>query len=179
MSATAHTGAPPVAAPATPALPVRAGRILSMGLLIFAAMLLVAVLVAGANGLRVRVEQTGSMAPAIQTGDLVIVRQTPLTEIRPGDVIGVKNSSNAVIVHRVQRIDGAGSALRVTTKGDANPTSESWTLQRTADVALVRGTVPSAGSAVDALKGPLVALVVLIAALILAVTQLRRIWSRS
>ena len=178
MSVTAQTGAPPVSAPATPGLPVKAGRILSTGLLLFAAMALVAVLVAGANGLRVRVEQTGSMAPMIEPGDLVIVKQVPIETVRVGDVIGVRSQSGAVIVHRVGRIDGAGASLRVTTKGDANPTSEDWTLRRGSDVALVRGTLPDAGVVVDALKGPLVALIVLLAALLLAVAQLRRIWSR-
>lgn len=185
MSVAAQPSAPPVAAPSTPTaasapgLPARIGRLLSTAVLLVAAMALVAVLVAAANGVRVRVEQTGSMAPQLQPGDLVLVRQTPLTDIRVGDVIGVRSSSGAVIVHRVQRLDGAGAALRVTTKGDANPTSEQWTLQRTSDVALVRGKVPALGTAVDALKGPLAALIVMLAALILAVAQLRRIWSRS
>lgn len=181
MSATAQTGAPPVAAsaPRSRSRASRAGSVLSGALLAMSLLLLVAVVVAGANGLRVRVEQTGSMAPAIQPGDLVIVQQTPVDAIRVGDVIGVRNGSGAVIVHRVKRIDGAGASLRVTTQGDANPTSENWTLRRTADVALVRGTFPDAGSIVDALKGPLIALIVLVAALILAVSQLRSIWSRS
>lgn len=182
MSATAQTGAPPVAAaPPTPSRSraSRVGGLLSGALLLTALLLLVAVVVAGANGLRVRVEQTGSMAPAIQSGDLVVVQQTPITEIRTGDVIGVRNGSGAVIVHRVKRIDGAGASLRVTTQGDANPTSERWTLRTTAEVALVRGTFPDVGSVVDALKGPLIALIVLVAALILAVSQLRSIWSRS
>ncbi|OMG51627.1 hypothetical protein, partial [Brevundimonas sp. ZS04] len=66
-----------------------------------------------------------------------------------------------------------------TTQGDANPTSEEWSLPRGSDVALVRGTVADVGAVVDAVKGPIVALIVLLAALILAVAQLRRIWSRS
>ncbi len=182
MSATAQTGAPPVAAPTAAARTTGAatvGRILSTGLLLVAAMALVAVLVAGANGLRIRVEQTGSMAPMIHPGDLVLVKQTSIDTIRVGEVIGVRAASGAVIVHRVKRIAGAGAALRVTTQGDANPTSEDWTLRRGSDVALVRGTVAGAGTIVDALKGPLVALIVLVAALILAVGQLRQIWSRS
>lgn len=179
MSATAQTGAPPVAAaPRSRSRASRAGSLLSGALLLTSLLLLVAVVVAGANGLRVRVEQTGSMAPAIQPGDLVIVQQTPVASIRVGDVVGVRNGSGAVIVHRVRRIDGAGAALRLTTQGDANPTSENWTLRNTADVALVRGTFPDAGSVVDALKGPLIALIVLVAALILAISQLRSIWSR-
>ncbi len=179
MSATAQTGAPPVAAPTTPALPATAGTIVSAAVLLAVTMLLIAVLAAMFNGMRIRVEQTGSMAPTIQPGDLVVIRQTPLDTIRVGDVIGVRSASGAVIVHRVKRIDGAGASLRVTTQGDANPTSEQWTLQRGSEVALVRGTLPAIGSAVDAVKGPLVALIVLLAASLLAASQLRRIWSRA
>lgn len=179
MTVPAQTGAPSVAARPVPSLPSRLGRFFSGALLLTALLLLVAVVVAGANGLRIRVEQTGSMAPRIQAGDLVVVQQIPMATVRTGDIIGVRSESGAVIVHRVKRIDGAGGALRVTTQGDANPTSEQWTLPRQADVALVRGTFPDAGSVVDALKGPLIALIVLVAALILAVSQLRAIWSRS
>lgn len=181
MSATAQTGAPSASAPLTrPAgFPAAAGRVLSSALLIFVLMLLVAVVVAGANGVRVRVEQTGSMAPALQPGDLVLVSQTAIDDIRVGDVIGVRSASGPVIVHRVLRIDGAGSALRVTTKGDANPTSETWNLRQGAQVALVRGSLPEVGRIVDALKGPLLALLVMLAALVLAIAQLRRIWGRT
>ncbi len=156
----------------------RAGSFLSGLLLLTALMLLIAVVVAGANGLRVRVEQTGSMAPVLQPGDLVLVKQVPIDTVRLGDVIGVRTSSGQVIVHRVKRIDGRPGALHVTTQGDANPTSEAWTIRKGSDVALVRGTVPSVGSAVDALKGPFVAFAVLIAGLLLALSQLRSIWKR-
>lgn len=179
MSAAATTPAPAPAVRRSQASSLqRFGQIASTVLLLVAAMALIAVLVAGANGLRVRVEQTGSMAPAIQPGDLVIVRQTPIEAIRIGDVIGVQTAAGAVIVHRVKQLDAAPGALRVTTQGDANPTSEDWTIPRTDQVALVRGVVPELGRGVDALKGPLAALAVLLAGLILAMTQLRSIWKR-
>lgn len=155
-----------------------AGRILSTAVLLFAAMALIAVVVAGANGIRIRVEQTGSMAPALNPGDLVLVAQTPIDAIRTGDVIGVQAASGAVIVHRVERLESFGGSLRVTTKGDANPTSESWTISRGESVALVRGSVPSVGAVVDALQGPWIAVIVLLAGLLLAGGLLRSIWSR-
>lgn len=176
MSSAASSPALAVRAPRTRL--GRAGSLLSGALLLLCAMLLVAVVAAGANGLRVRVEQTGSMAPALQPGDLVLVKQTAVDAIRIGDVIGVRTPAGQVIVHRVKRIDGLGGSLRVTTQGDANPTSEGWTIPRGSEVALVRGSVPAVGGAVDAVKGPYAALAVLIAGLLLAVSQLRSIWSR-
>lgn len=156
----------------------RAGMFLSTILLLLTAMALVAVVVAAANGLRIRVEQTGSMAPALRPGDLVIVRQTPIEAVRVGDVIGVRTSMGQVIVHRVKRLAGVAGALQVTTQGDANPTSEQWTIRNGSQVALVRGSVPAVGSAVDAVKGPFAAFAVLIAGLLLALAQLRSIWTR-
>ncbi len=141
-------------------------------------MALVAVIVAGAAGIRVRVEQTGSMAPALNPGDLVLVRTTPLNAIRIGDVIGVRDASGRVIVHRVERLDGDGGFVRVHTRGDANPTGEDWRIPRAADVALVEGKLPALGTVVDAAKGPLAAGLVLIAGLLLAISALRAVWRR-
>lgn len=156
----------------------RIARTISALLLLTSAMALVAVLVAGANGVRVRVEQTGSMAPMIHPGDLVLVRQTPVSGVRVGDVIGVRTQLGQVIVHRVRSIEVGASSIRIRTQGDANPTGEDWTLARGSDVVLVQGVVPKVGDVVDALKGPVAALVVLMAGLLLAMSQLRSIWSR-
>lgn len=157
----------------------RAARIVSTIVLLLSMMALVAVAVAGAGGIRVRVEQTGSMAPALHPGDLVLVRTTPIAAIHVGDVIGVRQTSGEVIVHRVERIDGDGGFLRVHTRGDANPTGEDWQIPRTGSVALVRGSVPHVGAVVDALKGPVAAIVVLIAGLLLAISALRSVWRRA
>ncbi len=173
------------AAPPAPALPARrsalrsAGRFASGLILLLAAMALVAVVAASFAGIRLRVEHTGSMAPALQPGDLVLLRETPLAAVHRGDVIGVRNDTGRVIVHRVQRIEPIGSGLTVTTQGDANPTSEQWSLRPSADVALVQGRVPELGGLVQGLRGPVPALLVLLAATLLALSLLRSIWSRS
>lgn len=157
----------------------RAARRGSGLLLALATLLLVAVLAAAAFGLRVRIEQTGSMAPALQPGDLVIVEQIPASAAAVGDVIGVRAADGRVIVHRVRELAAApGGALAVTTQGDANPTSERWTIAAGDDVALVRGRMPHVGAAVDAVRGPAGAAAVLLAALLLAGGALRKIWSR-
>lgn len=176
------TGAAPTVA-ASPARR-RAGagatvaRVVSSMLLLGATMALVGVLAAAAAGMRVRVEQTGSMAPALKPGDLVLMRSTPLTQIRIGDIIGVRQETGRVIVHRVERLAGAGAFVRVHTKGDANPTGEDWTIASTDQVALVKGRVPAVGNVVDAAKGPLAAAAVILAALLLAGSALRSVWRR-
>lgn len=167
------------AAPPRPARGARrAGRILSSLLLLISLMALVAVIVAGIAGIRVRVEQTGSMAPALRPGDLVLVRTTPISAVGIGDVIGVRDASGRVIVHRVERLDGEAGFIRVHTRGDANPTGEDWRIPRAADVALVEGKLPRLGTIVDAAKGPVAAVVVLIAGFLLAISALRAVWRR-
>lgn len=154
-------------------------RFFSGLVLLLAAMALVAVVVAAFTGIRVRVERTGSMAPALQAGDLVLMRQTPLAQIRQGDVIGVRNDTGRVIVHRVRSVQQIGATMSVTTQGDANPTSETWTLRPDAQVAQVQGRIPEAGSVVESLRGPMPVLLMLLAAVLIAISQLRTIWSRN
>jgi signal peptidase len=175
------SGAAPTvaAAHARPAGTVaRVGRIFSTLLLLLAAMALAAVIAAGASGVRVRVERTGSMAPVLHPGDLVLVRSTPIDRVRIGDVIGVRQTSGQVIVHRVERIDGAQGFLRVHTRGDANPTGEDWQIPRGGSVALVKGSVPHVGTVVTAIKGPAAAIAMIVAALLLAFSALRAVWKR-
>lgn len=151
---------------------------LSSVLLVLSLMALTAVAVAGLSGVRVRVEQSGSMEPALSTGDLVLVRATAIEQIRPRDIIGVRSPTGRVIVHRVERLDGVPAGVRVATKGDANPTGEEWTIPRGASVALVVGSVPAVGHVVNATRGPGLAILVMLAALLLAGFALRAVWSR-
>lgn len=174
------------AAPTAP-LPTVAGRgavaralhRLTGALLLTSVALLAVVAVGAALGLRVRIEQTGSMAPALQPGDLVIVEQVSAARVAIGDVIGVRAADGRVIVHRVRAIEPDRSALAITTRGDANPTGERWSIAPTDDVARVRGRVPALGHAVDALRGPAGAGLVLLAGVLLAGSRLRGIWSRA
>lgn len=156
----------------------RLGKVVSTIVLLISLMALTGVAVAGLSGIRVRVEQSGSMEPALSTGDLVLVRSTAIEQIRPGEVIGVRSPTGRVIVHRVERLDGAPAGVRVATKGDANPTGEEWTIPRGASVALVVGSVPAIGTAVNALQGPVLAVLVMLAALLLAFSALRAVWRR-
>ena len=153
-------------------------RTLSYLVLLLSAMLLVGVVVAGANGMRIRVEQTGSMSPALEPGDLVLVRQIPIADVRVGDVIGVRAASGRVIVHRVRSIETEPGILNVRTQGDANPTGENWSISRTDQVALVKGSLPYVGSVINFVKAPYAAIIVLLAGLLLAAGALRAIWSK-
>jgi len=148
-------------------------------LLMLSAGLLIVVVVAALIGVRFRVERTGSMAPALRAGDLLALKSVAIDSVRRGQVIGVRDPQGAVIVHRVLEIaPAARHRFAVVTRGDANPTSERWSISSSQPVALVVGRVPLAGTVVTHLRGTLVALVVLLAGAALALLQLRAVWKR-
>lgn len=63
--------------------------------------------------------QSGSMAPSLQPGDAVVVRQVPVAGIHPGDVISFHDASDGTVVtHRVVDTDLENG--RLYTQGDAN-----------------------------------------------------------
>ena len=64
---------------------------------------------------------SGSMAPAINEGDLVIVKQVPLEQLDVGDIISYRRGGIDVI-HRIVSMDHGKDGLIWTNKGDANPT---------------------------------------------------------
>lgn len=70
------------------------------------------------QGLTLLSVQTGSMQPAIEPGDAVLVRQRA-SVISPGDIISFHSHDNpeVLITHRVVSVDAAG---RWRTKGDAS-----------------------------------------------------------
>ena len=68
---------------------------------------------------------SGSMETQINTGDLVIVKETENTNLNEGDIIAFKNG-DTVITHRiVERIEEEGK-LQYKTKGDNNNVTDDW-----------------------------------------------------
>lgn len=63
---------------------------------------------------------SGSMAPALNVGDLVVVKSTPPEEIQKGDIITYyPNSSSATVTHRVIGTMLEGDQVVLETRGDA------------------------------------------------------------
>jgi signal peptidase I len=102
---------------------------------------------------------SGSMAPTIDTGDMVVLRKLG----RPaaiGDIVVVNVPDEArsrygyppVVIHRVLRI-GAGGA--VTTKGDARKEPDPFTVPRSSLSARVVAKLPAAGNVLAFFKSPL------------------------
>jgi len=64
---------------------------------------------------------SGSMEPAIKVNDIIIVKKTHYSQLKPGDIVLYFNKlQDITIIHRLIEING-GKAI---TKGDANFTSD-------------------------------------------------------
>lgn len=126
---------------------------------------------------------TGSMAPLINPGDVVVTAPTPVSGIRVGDIITyhIPVEDHRVETHRVTEVlvnkDGA-TAVR--TKGDANNGVDPWTatLQaNTVDRHIM--TVPFMGQAIRTLRQPVVLNTLMYGApAVLVITLLASIWRK-
>lgn len=109
---------------ARPRLPELAAALLGLvGLLALAATLW------GARAVPVL---TGSMAPALPTGSLVLTTPVGVEQVRPGMVLAFRppapyDAAGRAVLHRVESLT-PGRPATVTTRGDANPTPDAWRL---------------------------------------------------
>jgi len=112
-------------------------------------------------GFEVLTVQSGSMAPAIEAGDLVVVRPTSIDDVSEGDVVLFAAGGDGVpTVHRVaginelelrvhNRATGTVDVLtehRLVTKGDANSAPDQGEIGREDLLGEVWFTVPRAGT---------------------------------
>jgi signal peptidase I len=61
-----------------------------------------------------------SMTPAIPLGSVIDLVHVDPADLRPGDVVTLKEPAGAIITHRITRIVVLPDGLYVETKGDAN-----------------------------------------------------------
>jgi len=71
---------------------------------------------------------SGSMRPALEVGDLVIVQGVPPSEINEGNIIVFNMpGEKTYTIHRVIKTETLpNGTIRIKTKGDANPTEDPW-----------------------------------------------------
>lgn len=148
-----RTARAPMATGAGPTFATRcfdvAGLVLTVGL----SMLLLAVLGGAMLNLQAAVVRSGSMTPTIAQGAVVISESVPVASLRPGDVITrPAEGSNGTVTHRLVSATREGDQYRMQTRGDANETSETWTIPADARLQRVRWVVPSVGDAVSLLR---------------------------
>ena len=123
--------------------------------------------------------RSGSMTPAIETGDVVVTEPISPLAARVGDIVTFRDpeGSGKLFSHRVQSIRPVGEDVRFVTRGDANTSTEHWVVPADGSVGKVLYTVPKIGYALmwTGTVPARIALIV-IPALLLCWTGLVRIW---
>lgn len=134
-------------------------------------------------GYKTYVVLSGSMAPAIPTGSVLIALPVSPTSLKVGDVIVYNRSDvSESVTHRIVQVndDVAGKPSFIT-KGDANSTPDSWTVQYNGNTAgKVVLSVPFLGYAYHAVGSPRGRLIFLVVpVLVLTLLWLAEIWRPS
>ena len=100
--------------------------------------------------------KTGSMSPTIPAGSLAVVKKIPASEVRVGDVVTVDRASALPVTHRVTSVSQAdGGAVKLTMRGDANPTDDPLPYEATT-VRSVLWSVPELAYTVNAANNPII-----------------------
>jgi signal peptidase I len=109
--------------------------------------LVLSVLVPYAFGMRSYTVMSGSMEPAIDTGDVVVERTVDPQTIRPGDIVSFRDPTrhNHLITHRVRRVAISDGSVHVITRGDANTGVERWSVPIHGRLGLVVYRLPHVG----------------------------------
>ena len=125
--------------------------------------------------------RSGSMTPAIETGDVVVTEPVSPLSARVGEIVTFLDpeGSGRLFSHRVQSIRATGGVVHFVTRGDANTSVERWSVPADGSVGRVAYTVPKLGYALVWTGTPegRIALVA-IPALLLCFSALARIWRR-
>jgi signal peptidase len=121
---------------------------------------------------------SGSMEPAIDTGDVVVGRPIAVEETRLGDVITFSEpGTHRLVTHRLRRMRVVDGVAQMVTKGDANNAPERWRIPVDGRVSRVLYRVPKVGYARSLSGGPLGRLLLLVLpAVLLGVLEVKRIW---
>jgi len=115
------------------------------------AAIVVAIGVARGAGYGAFVVTSGSMAPSIPVGSLIVVQAELPESVSVGDVITYA-LPDRVVTHRVQGISEQDGHLAFVTRGDANDVDDPWLAEPQGDVGIVRTATPSAGFVVAAVQ---------------------------
>lgn len=122
---------------------------------------------------------SGSMEPAIHTGDVVVAESITPLEAQVGDVITFREpgGSSRLVTHRLRKVHVHGRNAQMVTKGDANNTSERWNVPVDGHIGRVRYRIPYLGYHLATLRGPGTGFfLILVPVLLLATYELVRLW---
>jgi len=126
---------------------------------------------------------SGSMSPAIGTGDMIIdERLSPYeaSRLSPGQIITFYpgTGSNTTITHRIYQVKTVGTQVAYVTKGDANDAPDADGVSPSRILGLYDAKIPAAGYVMSALRQPLTLGLLLAAPLLWFLSGLFFAWAR-
>jgi len=149
---------------------------IGLGLLFGTLLAAVAPQIGGYRSFTVR---SGSMTPAIETGDVVVTKPISPVAARVGDVVTFVDpeGTGKLFSHRVQSVRAVGDEVAFVTRGDANTSTERWRVPATGSIGRVAYRIPKIGFALSWIDNGLARLALIaIPALLLLWAALVRIW---
>jgi signal peptidase I len=147
-----------------------------LGLGLGAILALVAPFALGARTLTVR---SGSMEPALHTGDAVVSTPIRPLDARPGDIVTFHDPARggALVTHRLRSVRARGVRVEAVTKGDANNAIERWSVPTDGEIGRVAYRVPAVGHVLARVRTRTGMLLLVVAPLLLtAMFEIRDIW---
>ncbi len=148
---------------------------LAGGLVIGLALLLSAPTIAGYRTLTVL---SGSMAPTLPVGSIVLSDAIPAAHAQPGQIITFSDPTRGgeLVSHRLLRMSVHKNTAHMVTRGDANGASEEWSVPANGIIGRVEYRVPFVGYVKAKLDMTAVRLAVLAMLGISALVVLIEIW---
>ena len=122
---------------------------------------------------------SGSMEPALDTGDVAVVQRISPLDARPGDIVTFRDPAHPdrLMTHRVRKVGTHADRVSLVTRGDANNVSERWQVRRDGEISRALYRIPKLGHALMLLRSQGVfALLFALALAALLVLELVAIW---
>lgn len=124
---------------------------------------------------------SGSMSPAIRTGDLVIddpVGAAQASALKPGQIISFQSGAK-VITHRIAQVEAANGSVTYETKGDANDSPDTTPVAPSQIVGVYHTSIPNGGYVLNALHQPLTLAFLLAAPVLWFISGLFFQWAKA
>ena len=133
-------------------------RLLDLALILLVVAVLGLVLAVNAGpalGHQIIVIRGGSMEPTIGLGSVIDVVPVRPADIRPGDVVTLKDANGTLLSHRVTRVAALPDGLYLETKGDSNVTADGALVPASEVVGRVDASMPKLGYLIYLLTLPM------------------------
>jgi signal peptidase len=121
--------------------------------------------------------QSGSMAPTINTGDLIFVK--PVSQYQKGDIITFIDNDTKKVTHRIYEVKTSNLQINFVTKGDANTVADSNLVDSSHIIGKVFLNLPYLGYLITFSKTlPGIVTLIIIPSTIIVYDEFRKIFSR-